>query len=196
MAEPQVPPQIHRAYHSFCHADHLRDDFPAKTGGGGHFTDLPSHLKHTLGSFPGIRALLVMTSLSFPAPADGMVMAGPKEIFEMPSTKSEALMKRRGLSMTSDVSSCWLKETNRSRIIVVGRHDAMLLLSSGTTIRELAADTVQMDGCDNDLENSGYPRTAERLGARVCLNRCRSAQSYRSRHRLPFEEIRSYGVAN
>lgn len=132
MVEPHIPPHIHRAYHSFCHAIHLRDNCPGMTGGCGPLTDLPSHLKHILRSLPGINALLVITSLSFPAPADGTVIAGPKETFEMPSTKSEPLMKRRGLSMAPAASSRWLKEINRPRITAVGRHDAMLFRSSDT----------------------------------------------------------------
>jgi len=132
VVEPHIPPHIHRAYHSFCQAIHLRDNCPTTTGGCGPLMDLPSHLKHILRSLPGINALLVTTSLSFPAPADGTAIAGPNETFEMPSTKSEALMKRRGLSMTPAASSRWPKEINRSRVPVVGRHDAMLFRSSGT----------------------------------------------------------------
>jgi hypothetical protein len=105
VAEPQVPPQIHRAYHSFCHATHLRDRCPSITVGCGPFMDLPSHLKHILKSFPGTNALLVITSLSFPATADGTVIAVPNEIFEIPSTKSEALIKRRGLSTAPAAAS-------------------------------------------------------------------------------------------
>jgi hypothetical protein len=136
VAHPHIPPHIHRAYHSFCHAIHLRDNCPATRGGCGPLTDLPSHLKHVLRSFPGINALLVTTSLSFPAPADGTVIAGPNETFEMPSTKSEALMKRRGLSMIPAASSRWPNEINRLRVTIVGRHDAMLFRSSGTTDSE------------------------------------------------------------
>ena len=131
VAEPQVPPQIHRACHSFCHANHLRDTCPAMAGCGP-FMDLPSHLKHILKSFPGINALLVITSLSFPVTADGTVIAGPNETFEIPSAKSEALMKRRGLSTAPAASSRLPKETSRSRITGVGRHDAILCFSSGT----------------------------------------------------------------
>lgn len=94
--------------------------------------DLPSHLKHILSSLPGINTLLDMTSLSFPKPAEGAVVAGPKEIFEMPSTNSDALMKRRGLSIAPAASSRWPKEINRLRVAAVGRHDAMLFRNSGT----------------------------------------------------------------
>ena len=155
--------------------------------GCGPFTDLPSHLKHILRSFPGTNALLVITSLSFPAPAEGTDIAGPKKTFEMLSTKSEALIKRRGLSMTPEVSSRRPKETSRSRMTGVGRHDAMLLLSSGTTnLSELVINAMEMNGHVNDLEDSEYPRTVGRLWAQVFPSQFRNARSYRSRHRLPF----------
>ena len=133
MVEPHIPPQIHRACHSFCHAINLRDNCPAMTGGCGPLTDLPSHLKHILRSLPEINPLLVTTSLSFPAPADGTAIANPKETFEIPSTKSEPSMGSRGLSIAPAASSRWLKEINRPHITAVGRHDAMLFRSSGTT---------------------------------------------------------------
>ena len=137
-ADPQVPPQMHRACHSFCHANHLSDGCPWTTGGCGPFIDFPSHLKHILRSFPGTNALLVITSLSFPAMADGTAIAGPKEIFEMPSTKSEALINRRGLSMAPTASSRLPKEISCSRIDGVGLHDAMLFLRSGTVNSDLS----------------------------------------------------------
>lgn len=143
MVEPHIPPHIHRANHSFCHAIHLKEKCPPATGGCVPLTDLPSHLKHILRSLPGINALLVTTSLSFPAPAEGTVIAGPKETFEIPSTKSEPLMKRRGLSIAPAASSRWLKEINRPRITAEGRHDAMLFLSSGTMNSGLSVISVR-----------------------------------------------------
>ena len=191
MVEPHVPPHIHLAYHNFCHAIHLRDNCPATRGGCPPLTDLPSHLKHILRSFPGINALLVTTSLSFPALADGTVIAGPKETFEMPSTKSEALMKRRGLSMTPPASSRWPKETNRLRVTAVGRHDAILFRSSGTVdSKRSAINVIQIHKRSSDLVCSGCPRIVGRSGARVCPGQSRNVQSYRSRRRLPFVELR------
>ena len=191
VAEPHVPPHIHRAYHSFCHAIHLRDSCPATTGGCGPLIDLPSHLKHILKSFPGISALLVTTSLSFPVPADGTVIAGPKETFEIPSTKSEALMKRRGLSMAPAASSRWPNKTNLPRIAVVGRHDAMLFRSSATMGSDKSVvNIVKVFQRGSDLVSSEYPRTVERSGVRVCPGQSRSAPSYRSRRRLPFAKLR------
>ena len=191
MAEPHIPPHIHRAYHSFCHVIHLRDNCPETTGGCGPLIDLPSHLKHILKSLPEINVLLVTTSLSFPAPADGTVIAGPKETFEIPSTKSEALMKRRGLSMVPTASSRWPNEINLPRIAVVGRHDAMLFCSSETIGSDRSAINI-MDVFQrgSDLVSSEYPRTVERSEIRVCPSQSRSAPSYRSGRRLPFAKLR------
>lgn len=72
-------------------------------------------------------------------------MAGPKETFEMPSTKSEALMKRRGLSIAPAASSFWPKETSRARIASVGRHDAILFLTSGAV--ELNESVIGVHKC-------------------------------------------------
>ena len=191
MVEPHTPPHIHRAYHNFCHAIHLTDNCPGTMGGCGPFIDLPSHLKHILRSLPGINALLATTSLSFPALADGTVIAGPNETFEMPSTKSEALMKRRGLSMAPAAPSRWPKATNRPRIAAVGRHDAMLFRSSATANSKWSATNVtQVHECGSDLVDSGFHRTVGRSGARVCSGQFRSARSYRSRRRLPCAEPR------
>ena len=182
---------MQRAYHSFCHAIHLRDTCPVPTGGCDPFIDLPSHLKQIFKSFPGMNALLVTTSLSLPAQADGTVIAGPKETFEIPSTKSEALMKRRGLSMAPAASRRWPNEINRPRIAIVGRHDAMLFRSSGTVHSNISTiNLLQIHERGNDLVSSGYLRTVGRSRARVCPGQFRSARSYRSRRRLPFVEFR------
>jgi len=191
VAKPHIPPHIHRAYHSFCHAIHLRDSCPATTGGCGPLIDLPSHLKHILNSFPEINALLVTTSLSFPAPADGTVIAGPKETFEIPSTRSEALMKRRGLSMAPAASSRWPNEIRLPRIAAVGRHDAMLFRSSGTMGSDTSVtDKMKVLQRGSDLLSPGYPRTVGRSGVRVCPGQSRNAPSYRSGRRPPFAKPR------
>ena len=182
---------MHRAYHSFCHVNHLRDTCPVMAGGCGPLVDLPSHLKHILKSFPEINALLVTTSLSFPAPAVGIAIAGPKETFETPSTKSAALMKSRGLSMAPAASSLWPNEARLSRIAAVGRHDARLIRSSGAVDSGQSAPNVtRMLQYGNNLVCSEYSRTVERLEVPVCPSRFPSVLSYQSRRHSPFAKLR------